>query len=75
MTTTQELTNTMDACYAITGTMTRDEILGHMKKNDVRFLRLQFMDITGNNKNIEVPSSQFEKALDSTLVRVASGLT
>jgi glutamine synthetase len=30
---------------------------------DVRFLRLQFTDILGINKNVEVPASQFEKAL------------
>jgi glutamine synthetase len=30
---------------------------------DVRFLRLQFTDILGVNKNVEVPASQFEKAL------------
>jgi glutamine synthetase len=29
----------------------------------VDFLRLQFSDITGINKNVEVPKSQFEKAL------------
>src|SRR4051812_19643748 len=28
-----------------------------------RFLRLQFTDILGINKNVEVPTSQFEKAL------------
>src|SRR5213596_4039655 len=31
--------------------------------NNVRFLRLQFTDILGINKNVEVPASQFEKAL------------
>ena len=30
---------------------------------NVRFLRLQFTDILGVNKNVEIPSSQFEKAL------------
>ena len=29
----------------------------------VDFLRLQFTDILGVNKNVEVPRSQFEKAL------------
>jgi|TARA_B100000959_G_scaffold285869_1_gene362159 glutamine synthetase len=67
-TTTKDYSQTLDTCYAITGTMTRDEILEHMRQNDVRFLRLQFMDITGNNKNVEVPSSQFEKALDGEIM-------
>src|SRR5215208_4073131 len=31
--------------------------------HDVRFLRLQFTDILGVNKNVEIPRSQFEKSL------------
>jgi glutamine synthetase len=34
----------------------------------VRFLRLQFTDIMGVNKNVEVPRSQFEKALDGQIM-------
>src|SRR5687768_15875367 len=39
------------------------EILELATRNNVRFLRLQFTDILGINKNVEVPASQFEKAL------------
>ena len=39
------------------------DILKLTKEFEVDFLRLQFSDITGINKNIEVPRSQFEKAL------------
>lgn len=39
------------------------EILELADKNNVRFLRLQFTDILGINKNVEIPASQFEKAL------------
>jgi len=39
------------------------DILNLASKNNVRFLRLQFTDILGINKNVEVPASQFEKAL------------
>jgi len=39
------------------------DILELAAKNDVRFLRLQFTDILGINKNVEIPTSQFEKAL------------
>jgi glutamine synthetase len=39
------------------------DILDLATKNNVRFLRLQFTDILGINKNVEVPTSQFEKAL------------
>lgn len=44
--------------------MTREEILKICLEEDVRFLRLQFSDIFGINKNVEVPASQFEKALE-----------
>ena len=39
------------------------DILDLAAANNVRFLRLQFTDILGINKNVEVPASQFEKAL------------
>jgi len=42
---------------------TAREILDLAAANNVRFLRLQFTDILGINKNVEVPTSQFEKAL------------
>jgi len=44
--------------------MTTAEILALAKKEDVRFLRLQFTDIMGAIKNVEVPQRQFEKALN-----------
>ena len=47
---------------------TKKEILELAAKHDVRFLRLQFTDILGVNKNVEVPSSQFEKALDGNIM-------
>src|SRR5687767_3035038 len=34
----------------------------------VDFMRLQFTDILGVNKNVEVPRSQFEKALDGQIM-------
>ena len=39
------------------------EALSTLRKQKVRFLRLMFTDIQGHNKNVEVPDSQFEKAL------------
>src|SRR5262245_18500162 len=50
-----------------TGATTRD-ILALAKKQNVDFLRLQFTDILGVNKNVEVPSSQFEKALEGEIM-------
>src|SRR5213083_816400 len=46
---------------------TKREILDLAKKQGVSFLRLQFTDILGVNKNVEVPESQFEKALEGDI--------
>lgn len=48
--------------------MTRAEILKAVKSEKVRFLRLQFTDLMGTLKNVEVPRSQFEKALDGQIM-------
>ena len=45
-----------------TGASARD-VLEYADRHHVRFLRLQFTDILGVNKNVEIPRSQFEKAL------------
>ncbi|AFZ65902.1 type I glutamate--ammonia ligase [Deinococcus peraridilitoris] len=47
---------------------TPDEIMGQLEREDVQFLRLQFTDILGFIKNVEVPRSQFQKALDGELM-------
>ncbi len=39
------------------------EIEGLLREHDIRFLRLQFTDILGVIKNVEIPRSQFGKAL------------
>jgi glutamine synthetase len=46
----------------------KDNILKLCKDEGVRFLRLQFTDILGINKNVEVPESQFVKALDGEIM-------
>ena len=46
----------------------RQELLELMDASNVRFLRLQFMDIPGALKNVEVPRSQFEKALEGDIM-------
>src|SRR5690606_2630364 len=46
----------------------RDEILKTADKERVHFLRLQFTDIMGVIKNVEIPRSQFEKALDGEIM-------
>ncbi len=46
----------------------KDDVLALTRRFGVDFLRLQFTDILGINKNVEVPRSQFEKALDGEIM-------
>ncbi len=48
--------------------LTLEDVRGLLESNAVRFLRLQFTDITGVVKNVEVPRSQFDKALEGDLM-------
>jgi glutamine synthetase len=54
--------------------MNTSEVLKACKEQRVRFLRLQFTDIMGNNKNVEVPEGQFDSALDGKIVFDGSSL-
>src|SRR5213080_1673942 len=56
-----------------TAAETRD-ILDELKKRHVRFLLLQFTDLLGVNKAVEVPSSQFERALGGEVTFDGSAL-
>jgi glutamine synthetase len=47
---------------------TKKDILELSTVQNVRFLRLQFTDILGVNKNVEIPRSQFEKALEGDIM-------
>jgi len=48
--------------------MTRDQIMQIIKEKNVNFFRLQFVDIFGFMKNIAIPRSQIEKALDGKIM-------
>ncbi len=48
--------------------LTKNQLLERMKNDRVRFLRLQFTDIMGINKNVEVPEAEFEKAIDGQVL-------
>ncbi len=48
--------------------MTAAEVLKICREQRVRFLRLQFTDIMGNNKNVEIPEGQFEAGLDGQVM-------
>lgn len=44
------------------------QVLEVAKQERVRFLRLQFTDILGSIKNVEIPEHQFERALEGQVV-------
>ena len=46
----------------------REQILQVVKEENVRFIRLQFTDLFGMIKNVEIPVSQLEKALDNKMM-------
>ncbi len=48
--------------------LNRDDVLRICKDERVRFMRLQFTDLMGCIKNVEIPYSQFEKALDGQIL-------
>ncbi len=48
--------------------MTRKQILQIVEKENINFFRLQFIDINGFMKNVAIPRSQIEKALDGEMM-------
>jgi glutamine synthetase len=46
----------------------REDIQRMAKEENVKFIRLQFTDILGTIKNVEIPISQLEKALDNKMM-------
>lgn len=47
---------------------TKEQILQIAKEENVRYIRLQFTDLFGTIKNIEIPFSQLPKALDNKMM-------
>lgn len=47
---------------------TKQDIMALVDTEDVRFIRLQFADITGTVKNVAITVSQLEEALDNKIV-------
>jgi glutamine synthetase len=50
------------------GKYTKEDILRMAKEENVKFIRLQFTDILGTIKNVEIPISQLKKALDNKMM-------
>ncbi|BAC13607.1 glutamine synthetase [Oceanobacillus iheyensis HTE831] len=46
---------------------TKDEVIKQIKEENVKFIRLQFTDMLGTIKNVEIPYSQLDKALDNKM--------
>ncbi|WP_100403272.1 type I glutamate--ammonia ligase [Bacillus sp. FJAT-42315] len=46
----------------------KEEIVRLVEEENVKFIRLQFTDILGTIKNVEIPSSQLEKALSNKMM-------
>ncbi|GAC1528997.1 MAG: type I glutamate--ammonia ligase [Vulcanimicrobiaceae bacterium] len=46
------------------GKTQRRDVLRVVKERDVRFVRLSFVDILGISKNVTIPASELERALD-----------
>ena len=48
--------------------MTKAQIKKIIKDKNVQFFRLQFVDIFGFMKNVAIPRSQIDKALDGKIM-------
>ena len=48
-------------------TWTREAIFEDAKEKNVHFIRLAFSDVNGILKNVEIPVSQLDKALDNEM--------
>lgn len=48
--------------------ITKEAIKEKIKEENVRFIRLQFTDILGTIKNVEIPLSQLDKALNNKMM-------
>ncbi len=45
--------------------LTKDDIIHIVEEERIQFIRLQFADVFGSLKNVAIPASQLEKALDN----------
>ncbi|HLS09211.1 type I glutamate--ammonia ligase [Lentibacillus sp.] len=48
--------------------LTKEQIMKQIEAENVRFIRLQFTDMLGTIKNVEIPLSQLDKALDNKMM-------
>ncbi|RKQ37563.1 type I glutamate--ammonia ligase [Oceanobacillus halophilus] len=50
------------------GKYTREDVVKQINEQNVKFIRLQFTDMLGTIKNVEIPLSQLGKALDNKMM-------
>jgi glutamine synthetase len=48
--------------------LTKKDIMKQIEEENVRFIRLQFTDMLGTIKNVEIPLGQLDKALDNKMM-------
>lgn len=53
---------------------TREEVKELIKEYNIKFIKLQFVDINGQVKNISLPSEQIDKALDNEIMLDGSSI-
>ncbi|MCQ2958284.1 MAG: glutamine synthetase family protein, partial [Candidatus Gastranaerophilales bacterium] len=54
--------------------LTNDEIIKIIKDNNVKLVKLQFVDMNGHVKNLAVPSSQIDKILNNEMMLDGSSI-
>ena len=54
--------------WNLVGKYTKEDIKRLVQEEEVKFIRLQFTDILGTIKNVEIPVSQLDKALDNKMM-------
>lgn len=53
---------------------TREEVKELIKEYNIKFIKLQFVDLNGQVKNISLPSEQIDKALDNEIMLDGSSI-
>ena len=48
--------------------MTKKDLLAKCKAQNVRFVRLQFTELHGQLKNVQIPVEELDKALDNEMM-------
>lgn len=48
--------------------ITKEDVYKRIEEENVRFIRLQFTDLLGTIKNVEIPLGQLEKALNNEMM-------